>query len=131
MRLKHPQSGKSYDIKHHLTCNSEWAIYVLWCPCQLLYVGETTCTIKTRMNGHRYSIRKHRADLPMSKHFSEQGHSEWDLRFMVIDTVPKLKRGGNRLATLKKLELQWIHKLQTLKPKGMNVEFKVSSDMFK
>lgn len=57
-------------------------------------LGETTHDLRTRLNNHRYSIRKKRMDLPVSKHFSERGHGEWDLRCMVLDGVPPLKKGG-------------------------------------
>lgn len=55
----HPTTLKEIQIRHFLTCDdSDWVVYVLRCPCDLLYVGETTCTIKTHLNGHRYIIRK-------------------------------------------------------------------------
>lgn len=129
--FEHPQTKKIYQLKHYLTCNSEWVIYVLICPCSLLYVGETTCTLKTRINGHRYSIRKRRLDLPVAKHYTETGHSEWDMKIIIIDTVAQPQRGGDRLMILKKLELKWIYLLDTLRPKGLNAEFKVSREMYR
>lgn len=56
--IQHPNTGKIMNIRHFLTCNSEWVVYLLWCPCSLYYVGETTCMLKMRLNGHRQSIRK-------------------------------------------------------------------------
>lgn len=85
--------------------------------------------MKTRLNGHRYSIRKGRLDLPVSKHFVECKHTEWDLRFMIVDQIPPLSRGGDRQTILMKRELRWIHELHTLKPDGLNVEFKISALM--
>lgn len=93
-------------------------------PCNLVYVGETMCDFKTRLNNHWYAIRKKRMDLPVSKHCTEKGHSEWDIHF-----VPPLNRGGDRLKRLKRKELEWIHRLDSLKPKGLNVEFKTSAKM--
>lgn len=71
--FKHPVTKTMYQFNHYLTCNSEWVVYLIICPCSFLYVGETTCTLKTRLNGHRYSIRKKRMDHPVSKHFVETG----------------------------------------------------------
>lgn len=68
-------------------------------------------------------------DLPVARHFVEAGHSEWDLKVMVIDWVPNPKRGGNRLGLLKRRELKWIYTLGTLQPGGLNIEFKVGRDI--
>lgn len=50
--------------------------------------GETKCDLKTRLNNHRYTIRKQRLDLPVLKHCTEMRHNEWELKCMVIDSVP-------------------------------------------
>ncbi|XP_040275793.1 TAR DNA-binding protein 43-like [Bufo bufo] len=60
--------------------------------------GETTLDVKTRLNYHRYSFRKKRLDLPVSKHFTEARHTEKDLRFRVIDQVAMPRRGGDRFS---------------------------------
>ncbi|XP_056411454.1 uncharacterized protein LOC130355400 [Hyla sarda] len=62
---------------------------------RLLYVGETTGDFKTRINHHRYTIRKKRQDLPVVKHFDELGHIERQLRSMLLDHIPPLKKGGD------------------------------------
>lgn len=124
-------AGKKYQIRHYLNCDSDWVIYLVWCPCNLYYVGETTCTLKTRLNGHWYSIRKQRLDLPVSRHCTEKGLTEWDIKCMAIDWIPPPKRGGNRLTQLKRTELRWIFELGTLQPKGLNIKFKVNKDMIK
>lgn len=74
-------------------------------------------------------LEKKRLDLPVSKHFIEAGHNEWDIQFMIVDTVPHPRRGGDRLSIHKKCKLKWIYMLLSLKPKGLNVEFKVSQSM--
>lgn len=125
----HPKTNKRYKIKFYLTCNSNYVIYVLWCPCDLLYVGETRNDMKTRLNQHRYSIRKKRLDLPVSKHFLDANHSERDLKFMILDHIPVQRTGGDRILRLKKKELMWIHTLNTLNPNGLNVDFKVLPGM--
>lgn len=83
----------------------------------------------TRLNNHRHTIRKGRIDLLVPKHFQDCGHSKWDLSFMIVDHIPPLKRGGDRLLLLKKRELRWIHQLGSLKPGGLNIELKISSKM--
>lgn len=85
--------------------------------------------MKTRLNQHRYTIRKKRLDLPLSKHCVEKGHSEWDIRCMAVDHIPSLNRGGDRQTKLLKKELEWIFKVGSLRPKGLNVDFKVTKKM--
>lgn len=126
----HPGTGKWFDIKYFLMCNSDWIINVLCHSCMLLYVGETTCYLKTCLNNHRYTIRKSRMDLPVSKHFAEYHHTEWDLSHDCWP-YPSLEKGGDRLLLLKKRELQWIYQLQTLRPNGLNVDYKVLKQMVK
>lgn len=125
----HPSEQISVPLKHYSTCTSDWIIYIICCPCKLVYVGETTCDLRTRLNNHRSTIRKKRLDLPVSKHFSEQGHTEWDIRCMAVDHVLPLKRGGDRHTFLLKKELEWIFNMKSLKPNGLNVEFRTNSRM--
>lgn len=92
--FKHPGTGISYKIRHFLTCKATFIVYVLWCPWGLIYDGETKNYLKTRLNQHHYSIRKGRKDLPVPKHFLEAGHSECEISFMIVDHIPKHRRGG-------------------------------------
>lgn len=82
--------------------------------------------MKTRLNNHRQSIRNKRKYLPVSEHFAEKKHKESDLRFIILDHVKPLERGGDRLVLQKENELRLIFHLDTLKPKGLNVEFRVT-----
>lgn len=63
----HPKTGAIFKIKHYLTCDSSWVIHALWCPCKLVYIGETTCDFKTRINHHRYTIQKKREQAFLSQ----------------------------------------------------------------
>lgn len=73
----HPTTGRFYKKikKKVLACDSSYVFYILWCPCKLLYVGETKNDIKTRINQHCYSIRKKCPDLSVPKHFMEADHT--------------------------------------------------------
>lgn len=119
-----PHTGRPHRINHFLTCDSAYVVYILWCPCSLLYIGETSLDFKTRMNQHRYTIRKKKLDLPVSKHFTENDHHEGDLKCMIVDHIPVPRRGGNRIMMLKKREMEWIVKLNTLRPVGLNIDYK-------
>lgn len=65
----------------------------------------------------------------MAKHFIEAGHKIDELKFTIIDHVPKLRSSGDRTLLLKRKELKWIFKLNTLTPSGLNIEVKVLPDM--
>lgn len=95
-------------IKQYMTCDTEWVIYALWCPCNLVYIGETKCDFRTRLNNHPYTKRKGRTDLPVSKYFLDLQHNERDIRYMLLEHIPQPRRGGDRLTILKKKELAWI-----------------------
>lgn len=84
---------------------------------------------KARINKHKSTIRTHRNYLPVPKHFYEKGHELGDLKFWIIDQVPRARRGGDHRIKLKRKELEWIHRLDTLSPQGLNLEFKVLLNM--
>lgn len=104
-KFVHPHTGEVIKINHYLTCNSDFVIYILTCPCQMLYVGETTNTFRKRINNHKSTIRTGKVEFPVPKHFRDKGHHLKDLKYMIVDHVPKNKRGGDRVTLLKKKEL--------------------------
>ena len=82
------------------------------------YVGQTHQLLSMRMNSHKFNIRN--MDDPnfspnFAIHFNSDEHSVEDFRFMPIDRV-----SDNMQRLLK--ETYWIHKLDTLYPKGLNAK---------
>lgn len=53
----HPLGGYNIPIRDYYTCQSSYVVYIIKCPCGLLYVGETTQKVKDRIARHKYSIR--------------------------------------------------------------------------
>ncbi|OCT74039.1 hypothetical protein XELAEV_18033002mg [Xenopus laevis] len=86
-------------------------------------MGETTQMVKSRISQHRSSINLGNTTLPVSKHFIEKGHTADQLKFMILETIPPLKRGGDRELKLKKREVWWINKLKSLHPAGLNKDY--------
>lgn len=81
--------------------------------------------IRKRISKRKSTIRTRLTDLPIPKHFTEQSHTISLLEFRIIDSVSIPRRGGDRLAMFKEKELMWIHKLDRLAPKGLNLDFKL------
>ena len=72
-------------IRGKFTCASTNVVYLLTCTaCQAAYVGETGCTLRERMNGHRSAI-KNGEDTPVADHFKEE-HS---VRVSVLTSTPE------------------------------------------
>ena len=68
------------------------------------------------MNSHRFDIDNYDCKSYASKvalHFNSDSHSIADFSFLTIDVV------NDEMTRLCK-ETYWIHKLDTLSPKGMN-----------
>ncbi|CAJ0962494.1 unnamed protein product [Ranitomeya imitator] len=112
----HPHTGRKIFLKEGYTCTSSWVVYMIVCPCGLTYVGETTMEVRARIIKHKSTVRTGLTELPVPKHFLEHKHSVNQLRFRVIDSVPTLRRGGDRLQLLKQKELKWIFMLGSLQP---------------
>ncbi|OCT91955.1 hypothetical protein XELAEV_18015012mg [Xenopus laevis] len=116
----HPRTRQIIQLRGHYTCVSKFAIYVLTCPCGLIFIGKTTPMVKSRVSQHHSSINLGNTTSPVSKHFLYKGHTADQLRFMLLETVPLLKRGGDRELKLKRREVWWIKKLKSLYPTGLN-----------
>ncbi|XP_077111244.1 uncharacterized protein LOC143767108 [Ranitomeya variabilis] len=120
--ITHPRSGKTYPIHGFHTCDSNFVVYLIKCPCGLLYIGETTQHIKDRISSHKSTIRCGKNWLPLPDHFTKFKHTVAQLKFQVIEKVPRPRRGGDHVRLLRARETFWIYKLDTLAPKGLNRE---------
>lgn len=87
--FSHPHNGYSIAIKDHYTCQSSYVVYIIKYPYGFLYVGETTQKVKEWIAWHKYSIRDKLDKLPLARHFLEKGHHVSQLKYMVIDGVPR------------------------------------------
>ena len=80
------------------------------------YVGQTNQQVSKRMNSHRFDINNYDSEgyaTNVALHFNSDSHSIADFSFLPIDVV------NDEMTRLCK-ETYWIHKLETMSPKGMN-----------
>ena len=110
------------------SCDSLWVIYVIWCPvCKLQYVGQSN-NFRLRMNNHKSDFRHFsngRSDKTETKtlytHLSS--HGECSFRVQVVDSIVTTGRSKEQLhKELDKREKEWIWKLGTTVPNGLNTD---------
>ena len=110
------------NCKKDITCNSSNVIYCIECKrCNLKYVGQTKRRIKDRIREHFYSIN-HKKGSDIAYHFNQKDHSGiHDIKIYIVDFIfkhPDSKRAG---ILRNKIEFNWIHRLHSSAPTGMNV----------
>lgn len=116
-------TGKTYDIRRFITCNSTNVVYVLYCSCGLQYTGCTRRQLRVRINEHRSAVNRNDPKSPVARHFAEAKHTVSDLKFMGIDRVLPTRRRGCTPQTLLQCEARWIFYLKTMHPRGLNDDF--------
>ena len=71
------QAGWHFSSSQHqgmFSCRSANGVYVIACTAwNAVYIGETGCLLRERMNWHRYSL-KHKHDTPVADHFKKKDH---------------------------------------------------------
>lgn len=122
----HSKTGKTYKVKGRITCLSTFVVYLLTCPCGILYVGKTKRQLKTRIFEHKCSIRKNDEKSSVARHFQSAGHDASMLKFMGLEMVHRSPRGGNRENHLLQREAWYIFNLNTCIPNGMNEELSLT-----
>lgn len=62
-------NSKVFRIKDFISWNSTYVVYVLQCPCGLMYIGRTKCTLGKRVSEHINNIKIGFKDHNVSMHF--------------------------------------------------------------
>ncbi|OCT91198.1 hypothetical protein XELAEV_18014255mg, partial [Xenopus laevis] len=98
--INHPITGKEIKLMPFATCTTNFVVYVLKCPCGILDVGKTIRSVNTRIKEHKNNIRNFKADTyndtPVSRHFATAKHNACQLKWKVLEVVPKSPKGGDR-----------------------------------
>lgn len=82
--------GIPFQIKQFIICSTEFVIYVLLCPCSLLYVGHMIRTLRTRVGEHRRFIKKGCVTHSVPRHFPQAHNKDFGcLKVFAIEAIPK------------------------------------------
>lgn len=116
--VKSKQTGRIYPILHTFNHDTKNCVYLVFCKqCGQQYVGETKNKLRTRFTQHRYNLyNRKKLDTPLVRHFLTV-HRPWDFKIAGLERCD-LWTDKQR----KKTELQWIYKLQTRQPFGLNLK---------
>jgi hypothetical protein len=110
----------------NLNCDSTWTIYVIECPCCLKqYVGQTN-NLRFRMNGHRSDFNLYKAGKSnkmdnklLYDHLISHNMDHYNIR--LVDQVIS-NEDSNLQQLLNRKEREWIWKLDSLSPNGLNMD---------
>ncbi len=116
-------TGKTFNIKQRLDCNSANVIYVIQClrclqnrdnKCQ--YIGQTGRRLRDRLNEHRRDVINKKHDKSgVADHFCKPGHTVDDLQIL-----PILQLHNKRESVRRAKEQYFISLANTLTPHGLN-----------
>ena len=113
-----------YDITGRLTCQSKNIVYLINClRCNETYVGETSRSLRQRLNNHVSDIRLG-LDKPVSEHFNSFDHmGQEDMEIIPILQIPDQGSVIRNQIYRRKWESYFIQKLDTMFPYGINTKF--------
>lgn len=121
-------TGKEYQIKHFLTCETRYVVYLITCPCKKQYVGRTIRTLSVRGNEHIANIKKGLTNHSVPKHFLRcHNQNPNGIQFQVIDKFIPHWRGASMKRGVSRLETFWIHQLKCYLPFGLNVDWDINA----
>uniref|UniRef100_K7G6Y6 Reverse transcriptase domain-containing protein n=1 Tax=Pelodiscus sinensis TaxID=13735 RepID=K7G6Y6_PELSI len=99
----------SYKIKNTYSCASRNIIYAIMCrKCpSAMYIGQTSQTLRQRINAHKTDIRQDHKEKTVSCHFNQKGHSLNDLATCILLQRPftsALERESSELSFMLKFD---------------------------
>lgn len=123
LEFKSRSNQRSFKIKDLITCNTTHVTYLIECPCQLQYIGRTTRPLHVRIREHINNIKNGFPKHSLSRHFLEvHNKNPKGLVFYGIDTIMGHWRGDNKKKKISQNETKWIYLLESLQPKGLNLD---------
>ena len=112
---------RKYKTYKKVTCRSQNLVYCIECDlCGIQYVGQTRNQLRIRMNNHISTIRT-KSDTPLARHLNKIHNVNENPKLTV--TVLHLSNSSTTDTSLReKWENIWIARLNTISPKGLNIQ---------
>ena len=123
-RIKSTFSGREYASKGIVDCKCGNLIYCITCKrCKMQYVGQTMNALSSRFGTHYDLISSASQIHSVSRHFTQDDHDRLnDVEIHIVDFIHASPRSPKGRALRNKIEINWIHRLRTQTPMGMNIE---------
>ena len=101
-------------MKHHLTCDSDFVIYLATCQkCDGQYIEKSKTIFKVRHSNHKQEVKQEYGGL--GKHYGGRGCGYQNLRIKIIDQVEE-----RTLEALAEAEIYWQNQLRCYIQNGGN-----------
>ena len=115
-------SGRTYMSRYNTCCSSSNLIYCITCKqCGIQYVGQTKCELKERFSAHFLKISKYDPQSEITRHFNSEFHKGLDdVQIHIVDFIYTAPVSA-KAKFLRVLEFNWIQRLHTNAPMGLNV----------
>lgn len=122
-KIKSKCNKNKYTAKYNINCRSSNLIYCIKCrKCKKDYVGQTKRSLKDRINEHITSVKRRHLKTDVSRHFCGDNHEGVsDMEVYVLDFIYKDANSQRTEVLRKTIEFNWIQRLQTQTPTGMNI----------
>lgn len=123
--LDFPDKGFSHFLTSFTNCKSCFCVYHLTCPCGKSSVGSTRHQLRVWILEHIFRIEHCVEDAPLVQHYIMEQHDSTAMTVCVLESIQPSIHCDAICLPLQK-ESYWIHRLDTLLPKGLNSEFDLS-----
>lgn len=120
-------TGLTYPIKSLITCTTKCVVYLLRCPCGLEYVGRTVRKLHVRLGEHITNIKQGFDKHSVSRHYDlVHNRDPTGTTFIGIEKYIPHWRGSNGKRTISRAETNWIYRLGSHAPSGLNIEWDIN-----
>ena len=111
--FKSTATQKQYTIRDHVTCTSDWVVYLGTClKCRGQYVGKSKTPLKIRHSNHKQEIKKQMGGL--GHHYGGPGGCGYEnLTLTIVEQVKE-----KNFKFLAERELYWQHQLRAYSENG-------------
>ena len=116
---------RTFQLCHDLDSHSAWVIYMIECKlCKLPYIGKSETGCNIRFNNDRSHIRNLNDSCELSEHFLHNRRTHDFERDIAITPIEQIRKrhleADMKKDLLKRRELFWQLKLNTMQPPGLN-----------